>query len=127
MPLGGSICLYTRNTVDSGIQSSCLGVDVWEISKLQYSPKMNNTVHDFPINPSISGVADLLVCNNSWRNNKKRGRFHLSMEVDTSSDFIQFNKPPKKIAQRHHGALIVIVCKEDGSLLDVDVSGKSPP
>jgi hypothetical protein len=43
------------------------------------------------------------------------------MEVDTSSDFIQFNKPPKKIAQRHHQALIVIVCKEDGSLLDVDI------
>jgi hypothetical protein len=51
----------------------------------------------------------------------------LSMEVDTSSDFIQFNKPPKKIAQRHHQALIVVVCKEDGILLDVDVLGKTPP
>ncbi len=102
-------------------------MDIWEISKLQYSPKMNTTVHDFPINPSISGVADLLVCTNLWRNNKKRRRFHLSMEVDTSSDFIQFNNPPKKIAQRHHQALIVVVCKEDASLLDVDVSGKTPP
>ncbi len=102
-------------------------MDVWEICKLQYSPKMNTTVHDFPINPSISGVADLLVCNNLWRNNKKRQRFHLSMEVDTSSDFIQFNKPLKKVAQHHHRALNVVVCKEDGSLLDVDVSGKTPP
>jgi hypothetical protein len=49
------------------------------------------------------------------------------MEVDTSSDSIQFNKPPKKIAECHHRALIVIVCKEDGSLLDVDVLGKTPP
>ncbi len=84
--------MYTRNTVDGGIQSSRLGVDVWEISTLQYSSKIKPTVYDFPIDPSISGVADLLVCNNLWRNNKKKRHFHLSMEVDTSSDFIQFNK-----------------------------------
>jgi hypothetical protein len=45
------------------------------------------------------------------------------MKVDTSSDFIQFNKPPKKIAQHHHQALIVVVCREDSSLLDGDILG----
>jgi hypothetical protein len=79
------------------------------------------------MNPSIAGVADLLVCNNLWRNNKKRQHFHLSMEVDINSDFIQFNQPPKKIPQHDHQALIVVVCKGDGSLFDVDVSGKTPP
>jgi hypothetical protein len=87
---------------------------------------MNTTIHDFPMNPSIAGVSDLLVCNNSLRNNKKRHHFHLSMEVDINSDFIQFNQPPKQIPQWDHQALIVVVCKLNGSLLDVDVSGKTP-
>ncbi len=118
-----SICPYTRNTIDGGIQSSCLGVDVWKIPKLQYSTKINTTVHDYPINPSISGVEDLLVTNNSWRIKKKRQRFEVE---NSTSNLIEFHKPPKKIFQKHHRALIVVVCKADGSWLDLDVSGKTP-
>ncbi len=49
------------------------------------------------------------------------------MEVDINSDFKQFNQAPKKVPQRDHWTLIFVVCKLDGSLLDVDVSGKTPP
>ncbi len=98
-------------------------MDVWEIPKPQYSTKINTTVHEYPINPSISGVADLLVTNNSWSIKKKRQRFEVENSI---SDFIEFNKPPKKIFQHHHRALIVVVCKEDGGILDVGVSGKTP-
>jgi hypothetical protein len=31
VPLGGSICPQTRNAVDGGVQSSRLGIDVWDI------------------------------------------------------------------------------------------------
>ncbi len=93
-------------------------MDVWNIPRPQYRPYMNTTIHDFPINPSITGVADLLVCNNSWRKNKNRQHFHNSMEVDINSDFQRFNQPPKKITQCDH--------RLDGNLLDVDVSGKTP-
>ncbi len=88
---------------------------------------MNTTIHDFPLNPSIVGVADLLVCNNSWRNNKKRQHFYSSMDVNINSDFKRFSQPPKKIPQCDHQALIVFVCKLDGNLMDVDVFGKTPP
>jgi hypothetical protein len=63
---------------------------------------MNTTIHDFPINPSIAGVADLLVGNNSWRNKKKRQHFHSSMEVNINSDFKWFNQPPKQVPQCDH-------------------------
>ncbi len=33
VPLGGSICPQTRNAVDGGVQSSRLGIDVWDIPK----------------------------------------------------------------------------------------------
>ncbi len=98
-------------------------MDVWEIPKPQHSTKINTTVHDYPINPSISGVVDLLVTNNSWRIKKKRQRFEVE---NSTSYFIEFNKPPQKIFQHHHRALIVVVCKEDGGVLDVGVSGKTP-
>ncbi len=49
------------------------------------------------------------------------------MEVNINSDFKWFNKPPKKIPQCDHQALIVDVCIMDGKLMDVDVSGKTPP
>jgi hypothetical protein len=83
----GPSVLDTRNIVDGGIQSSRLGVDVWNIPKPQYRPNMNTTIHDFPINLFNTGAADLIVCNNSWRKNKKRQNFHSSMEVDINSDF----------------------------------------
>ncbi len=59
VPLGGSICPYTRNIVDGGIQCSHLGVDAWNIPKPKYRTNMNTTIHDFPMIPSIAGVADL--------------------------------------------------------------------
>jgi hypothetical protein len=88
---------------------------------------MNTTIHDFPINLSITGVVDLLVCNNLWKNKKKRQHFYSAMEVDISSDFKQFNQPPKQIPQCDHQALIVIVCKLGSNLMDVEVCGKTPP
>ncbi len=36
------------------------------------------------------------------------------------------HQPPKKITQCNHQALIVVLYKLDGNLLDVDVSGKTP-
>ena len=37
----------------------------------------------------------------------------------------EFNKPPKKIFHHDHRGLIVVVCKEDGSTLDIMESGKT--
>ncbi len=48
------------------------------------------------------------------------------MDIDINSDLKRFNQPPKKITQHDHWALIVVVCKLDGNLLDVDASGKTP-
>ncbi len=101
-------------------------MDVWNIPKPQYRPNMNTTIHDFPINLFNTGAADLIVCSNSWRKNKKRQNFHSSMEVDINSDFQWFNQPQQKITQCDHQALIIVVCKLDVSLLNVDVSGKTP-
>jgi hypothetical protein len=81
VPLNGSICPYTRNVVDGGIQSSHLGVDVWKLPTPQYRPNMNTTIHDFPINPSIAGIADLLVCNNSWRKIRRDNIFILQWKL----------------------------------------------
>ncbi len=67
VPSGGSIWLHARNTVDGGIQSSRLGMDVWDIPKPRYTKNLNKTVHHYPIKPSMSGVEDLLVTNNCWR------------------------------------------------------------
>jgi hypothetical protein len=109
-----------RNTVDGGIQSSCLGMDVWDIPKPRYTTNLNKTVHHYPIKFSMSRVEDLLVTNNLWRKKKKRKHFQIEQ---SNSDFIEFNKPPKKIFQHDHRGLIVAVCKEDGGVLDVGVSG----
>ncbi len=50
-----------------------------------------------------------------------RKRLHIEC---SNSDFMEFNKPPKMIFQRDHRGLIVVVCKEDGSALDVGVCGE---
>ncbi len=39
----------------------------------------------------------------------------------------RFNQPSEKIPQCDHLALIVVVCKLGSNLMDVDVSGKTPP
>jgi hypothetical protein len=52
---------------------------------------------------------------------KMRKRLHIEY---SNSDFMEFNKPPKKIFQSDHLGLIVVVCKEDGSALDVGVCGE---
>jgi hypothetical protein len=65
------------------------------------------------------GVEDLLVNNSSWRNQQKRKR----CQIETcNSDVKEFNKPPKKVFHHDHRSLIVVVCKEDGTL-DVSVLG----
>ncbi len=122
--LSGSICPTTRNLVDSGIQSSHRGVDVWNIPKPHYTHNWSKSFQDFPMSSDISGVADLFVKNNSWRNNKKRHLFHSLTKEEIESDFVQFNKPPKMIPQNNHWGLVVVVNKYDGSPLDIGVSGK---
>jgi len=120
VPLGGSICPQTRNAVDGGVQSSRLGIDVWDIPKPIYINNISKTVQDYPIKPSMSGVEDLLVNNITWRIKQKRKRF----QIETcNSDVKEFNKPPKKVFHHDHRALIVVVCTEDGSALDVSGSG----
>ncbi len=87
MPLGGSICPTTRNLVDGDIQSSRWGVDVWNIPKPHYCHHWSKSLQNFPMSSDILGVADLFVKNNSWRNNKKRHRFHLLTIEEIESDF----------------------------------------
>jgi hypothetical protein len=121
VPLGGSICPHTRNAVDGGVQSLRLGIDVWDIPKPLYIKNIVQSVHDYPINPSMYGVEDVLVNNHNFqRNQRKRKQLN---QVPCNSDFDEFNKPPKNFFHHDHQALIVIVCKQDGSLLDVNVSG----
>jgi hypothetical protein len=72
----------------------------------------------------ISGVADLFVKNNSWRNNKKRHRFNSLTKEEIKSDFVQFNKPPKMIPLKDQQGLVVVANKYDGSSLDIGLSGK---
>jgi hypothetical protein len=74
-------------------------MDVWDIPKPRYTTNLNKTVHHYPIKPSMSGVEDLLVTNNLWRKKKKRKRFQIEQ---SNSDFVEFNKPPKKIFQHDH-------------------------
>jgi len=57
---------------------------------------------------------------NFWKNQQKRKQFN---HVPCNSNFDEFNKPPKKIFHHDHQALIVIVRKQDGTLLDCNVSG----
>ena len=100
-----------------------MGIDVWNVPKPIYMYKLNKSVHDYPIKPSMYGIEDLLVTNNSWRSLKKRTRFM----IDTSnSDFNEFNKPPKNIYHHDHRSLIVVVCKDDGGALDVSDTGVTP-
>ncbi len=124
MPLGRSICPTTRNLVDGGIHSSRRGVDVWNILKPHYTHNWSKSFQDFPMSSDISGVADLFVKNNSWRNNKKRHCFHSSTKEEIESDFDQFNKPPKMIPPKDHQGLVVEVNKYDGSPLNIGLSGK---
>jgi len=122
VPLGGSICPQTRNAVDGGVQSSRLGIDVWDIPKPIYINNITKTVQHYPIKPSMYGVEDLLVTNTTWRNMRKKKKFKIeSCNIDVK----EFNKPPKKIFHHDHRGLIVVVCKEDGSTLDVIESGKT--
>ena len=68
------------------------------------------------------GVEDLLVTNTMWRNMRKKKRCKIeSCNIDVK----EFNKPPKKIFHHDHRGLIVVVCKEDGSTLDIMESGKT--
>jgi hypothetical protein len=96
-----------------------LGIDVWDIPKPIYIKNLSKTVQDYPIKPSVYGVEDLLVNNSLWRNQRKRKR----CKIETcNSDVKEFNKPPKKVFHHDHRSLIVVVCKEDGTL-DVSVLG----
>jgi hypothetical protein len=62
------------------------------------------------------------VTNNLWRIKKKRQHFEVE---NSTSDLIEFHKPPKKVFQKYHRVLIVVVCKADGSWLELDVAGKT--
>jgi len=59
VPLGGSICPHTRNAVDGGLQSSRMGIDVWDIPKPVYIKNIGKSVRDYPINPLMYRVEDL--------------------------------------------------------------------
>jgi len=99
VPLGGSICPQTRNAVDGCVQSSRLGIDVWDIPKPIYINNITKTVQHYPIKPSMYGVEDLLVTNTTWRNMRKKKRCKIeSCNIDVK----EFNKPPKKIFHHDH-------------------------
>jgi hypothetical protein len=118
-----STCRHlTLPAKDGGMQSSHWDVDVWNISRPNYTHSWSKSFQNFPMSSDIWGVADLFVKKNSWRNNKKRHCFHLSTKEEIESDFVQFNKPPKTIPQKDHRGLVVVVNKYDGSLLDIGVS-----
>jgi hypothetical protein len=100
VPLGGSICPQTRNAVDGGVQSSRLGIDVWDIPKPIYINNLIKTVQDYPIKPSTSGVEDLLINNTTWRNRRKRKH---RLQIETfNEDVKEFNKAPKKVFHHDH-------------------------
>ncbi len=86
-----------------------------------------NSLQFFPVTLDVSGVEDLFVPNNSWRNCNKRSRF-TSPRKDggIGGDLESFNRPPKMIPHKDHRCLIVVLRNFNGTELDKEYSGKTP-
>jgi hypothetical protein len=86
-----------------------------------------NSLQFFPVTLDVSGVEDLFVPNNSWRNCNKRSCFTSPRkDGDIGGDLESFNRPPKMIPHKDHICLIVVVHNFNGTELDKEYSGKTP-